>query len=1150
MPATLGQSQIPPLTPEQQQRLKERDRYDQESADLEKANKLPQAIAAAEKMLAIEREVFGDVHPEVVGSLQLLARVNEALEDFTAAEKHLNEIVGLQTKLYGATSWQVVDARQDLRYLNKLKSLDAVAREELKEAARWQAQAKADSQVGAYEKGAEHAEKAHLIRLRLLGSDWSQTGATANWAGFLWEKANHKQKAKQYLDQALSIRKKVLGDHHPDTATSLNVLGIFLFRQGDYDGARPFFEQALTIFQEARGNDHADTAQCLGNLGFVYQGKGDYIAARLCYEKALAILRKVHGDNHPSVAVALTNLGSLLKTQEDFDSVLPYFQQALAIYKKVLGDNHPDTATAINNMGVMLAYQGNFAAARQHYERALAIRKKVLGADHLDNAATLDNLGDLLVIQGDFASAGPYWEQALAIRKKILPEDHPDVAHSLKHLAFLRQRQGDQEGGKRYFEQALTIYKKVHGETHEDVATCLDNLAGALLNLGDFAEARKCFEQALAIRKKILPADHPHTASSLSNIGYMLQIQGNFAGARLYYEQSLAIFRKALGDNYPNTAAAFKDLGALCHLSGDNAGASAAYLQALKSFRACLNLAAESQAERQQLRMDAMVRFQLDAFLSLASLAKLPPAEAYAQVLAWKGSITARQRLLKRALWDNDNRTLASELQQTTNKLANLVFAASDANQRDKWVKQIEELTKEKERRERELAEKSPNVAKSLKEPRLDDLLATLPAGAALVDFVQYEHRSPAKDKGKWTFENRLLAFVCRSSSGVTCVELGPLKPIEEIIGQWRQQTKEKYPKAGAELRRLLWQPLEKHLEGATTVLVSPDGVLNQFPLAALPGKAAGSYLIEERAVVVVPLARWLPQMLQMETKLAAENEGPSMLLLGDVDFAAADGAAKSDQAAITAPRAGLFKDWTKLPGTRGEIVVIRDSFEQHFATGKLKLLRGPAATKSAVQEWAPKHQILHLATHGFFAPAEVKSALALAKRSGDTDQAASLFDTESISGFNPGLLSGIVLAGANRTQEPGQDDGILTALAVQELDLRQVELVVLSACETGLGQVAGGEGILGLQRSFQVAGAKTVIASLWTVDDEATRKLMERFYENLWSKKLSKGEALRQAQIAMLRGELVRGVEVERESGNRLPPYYWAAFVVSGDWR
>src|SRR5207253_2167436 len=165
-----------------------------------------------------------------------------------------------------------------------------------------------------------------------------------------------------------------------------------------------------------------------------------------------------------------------------------------------------------------------------------------------------------------------------------------------------------------------------------------------------------------------------------------------------------------------------------------------------------------------------------------------------------------------------------------------------------------------------------------------------------------------------------------------------------------------------------------------------------------------------------------------------------------------------------------------------------------------------------------PPHHCLHLATHGYFAPPPLRSALGptAAKRAGaGIDTLGGI----GVAGYHPGLLSGIALAGANRRPTPiGQDDGILTALEVAELDLAGVDLAVLSACETGLGEVVGGEGLLGLQRAFQVAGARSVVASLWKTGDEPTRALMARFYENLWQQRQPPAQALREAQLYMLR--------------------------------
>jgi CHAT domain-containing protein len=233
--------------------------------------------------------------------------------------------------------------------------------------------------------------------------------------------------------------------------------------------------------------------------------------------------------------------------------------------------------------------------------------------------------------------------------------------------------------------------------------------------------------------------------------------------------------------------------------------------------------------------------------------------------------------------------------------------------------------------------------------------------------------------------------------------------------------------------------------------------------------------------------------------------------------------------------------------------------FRKRFPRGRLTKLAGTEATEAAVRRQAVRHRYLHFATHGFFAPPALRSALAAASRA-EKPGDGNLFSVQDVAGFHPGLLSGLVLAGANRPVRADRDDGILTALEVAELDLGGVELAVLSACETGLGETAGGEGVLGLQRAFQTAGAHAVVASLWKVPDRATKELMARFYANLWGKKrLSKLEALRRAQLWLLREGardpgLVRALErpgrPPAAKGGRTAPYYWAAFVLSGDWR
>jgi CHAT domain-containing protein len=364
---------------------------------------------------------------------------------------------------------------------------------------------------------------------------------------------------------------------------------------------------------------------------------------------------------------------------------------------------------------------------------------------------------------------------------------------------------------------------------------------------------------------------------------------------------------------------------------------------------------------------------------------------------------------------------------------------------------------------------------------------------------------------------------------------------IEKHIGSWREALEQgRAPgPAPAELRKLVWAPLERHLAGAKVVLVSPDRALGRLPFAALPGKEKGRYLLEEVPLAVLPVPQFLPQLLQ-----PAEGK-PSLLTLGGVDFGGRPGT------------------WEALPATGPETDGVVASFRAQIKGG-LASLRGAKATKPALAEHLPRHRFAHLATHGYFAPPQMKSALSRDVENGPHG----LFGREGITGWHPGLLSGLVLAGANRPTP--EDDGVLTALEIAEMGLSGVELAVLSACQTGLGQEAAGEGMMGLQRAFAVAGCKSVVSSLWSVHDAATAVLMGRFYHHLWEKKLSKLEALRQAQLEVLRHpewveeqmKKMRGIRGLRGVGKaseeivagkkqrRSPVAWWAAWQLSGDWR
>jgi CHAT domain-containing protein/tetratricopeptide (TPR) repeat protein len=530
----------------------------------------------------------------------------------------------------------------------------------------------------------------------------------------------------------------------------------------------------------------------------------------------------------------------------------------------------------------------------------------------------------------------------------------------------------------------------------------------------------------------------------------------------------------------------------------------------------------------------------------------------------------------------------------------------------EKLEKQLAELRIAEERSAAEIGRRRPEasaqptpatIAKDTPEPQYEEFLSLmrrLPLGVAIVDLVECDardlvanqHSEPAQDN-----DNRIFyAFVLRKTNEhghyhAAWTNLGPARPIGESIMLWRRELgrppreirklegdAETAPdpllSAGLKVRQLVWEKIEGQLGECRTVIVIPDRELTQVPWMALPGSQPNSYLLDEYAIGVATYGQQLHQLLRAGASPATPDG--RMVLVGGVDYdqkTEEDEGIPNQAEARAAPRLRLGTSWGPLPGTQKEIQAVAELWGD---LRPLTLLSGGEATKTRVWKELSKSQYVHLATHGFF---EDPGEGATGSESAANDYILNLgslapANWASPSVRNPLLLSGIVLSGANEAVtelNSGRNttsNAILTAEETADLDLNATQLVVLSACETGIGKVAGGEGVFSLQRAFHMAGARTVIGSLWSVDDRATELLMTEFYRNLWQRKLGRLEALRQAQISLrtqvdsnmlrTRGQgSATTVEPSRlkvggqiEMPEPLPPYYWAAFVLSGDWR
>jgi CHAT domain-containing protein len=502
-----------------------------------------------------------------------------------------------------------------------------------------------------------------------------------------------------------------------------------------------------------------------------------------------------------------------------------------------------------------------------------------------------------------------------------------------------------------------------------------------------------------------------------------------------------------------------------------------------------------------------------------------------------------------------------------------------------------------------------------------EDLARRLPPGVALVDFVRFDlleqdPRLPGRKGERRT--PSYVAFVLQRNRPVQRAALGPAEPIEEAVAHWRQAIRSREPDAAAAaaLRKLVWEPIEPLLPpqekahpqppsqpatpdgaaelGTATIYLCPDGRLSSIPWAALPGRVPGGVLLEEYQLAVLPHGQYL---LQMFDEAARESASGACLVVGDVRYnePAAPRPQKVLPGDVNVQRgaAGTVHLWAPQPlrpyddleGAAAEVESLIALCEKTRID--VRSLRRADATTDNVLSELPAARVAHFATHGFLAdprtaaggttrgPSELRDFLVPAQRT-------------TILSRNPLALSGIVLAGANLPRPvdasgiPQGDGGILSAEAIAALHCPQLELVVLSACETGLGDVAGGEGVYGLQRAFHTAGARNVVASLWSVGDLPTLALMKLMYRQLWVGRQPPIAALRQAQLYIYRhphhiqriaelspDQLVKEPLAVLEGGGAVPPavpdkpgqnpprhapppqpahtFHWAGFVLSG---
>ena len=926
-----------------------------------------------------------------------------------------------------------------------------------------------------------------------------------------------------------------------EEAEKLNGQVIELYRAGRYEEAVPAAERALAIFEKAMGPEHPDAAAAANNLALVYDAKGDYAKAEPLYLRSLAFLEKTFGPEHAEVAYTLNALATLYRQTSDYAKAERSYQRSLAIYEKAHGPEHADVATVLNNLAGLYRETGDYVKAEPLYLRSLSIREKALGPEHLDVGTSLNNLALLYDAKGDYAKAEPLYLRGLAVTEKALGPGHPDVAISLNNLGLLYRELGDDAKAEAHYLRALAIFEKAFSRDDTRTANTVNNLSALYYKRGDYAKAEQFLLRSLSAREKTLGPEHPAVAQSLNNLALVYKDVGDFAKSESLYLRALGIFEKALGPEHPRVAASLNNIASLYEAKGDYARAVQFNLRAEEVRERNLSLILSTGSERQKLAYLSTIEGETDATVSLH--ARSAPSDPQALRLALTTVLRRKGRALDamsdqvgalRRRLDERDRELLERLSSAQSQLSALVLEGPGISTAQEHDSAVSRLRAEIERLQDAVARRSSEFRALAQPVTVERVRAALPEGAALVEFYSYApFDARAKGEAQRFGPPRYVAYVLGGEGEPRFVDLGEAEAIDAGVMLLRAALKDPSVKdlegRARALDERVMRPVRKLLGDTRQVFLSPDGALNLAPFAALVDEN-GKYLVETYSLAYVTSGR---DLLRLRER--GESRQPP-LVVADPLFDSAQGASAGSTPGGAGHEGRRAADlggmrFGRLPGTAEEAKVL----------GALlpgaRVLTQANATESALKR-ASGPRVLHVATHGFFLP----------DRAGGESQGDS---AESML-----LRAGLALEGANGRQGARGEDGILTALEAAALDLWGTKLVVLSACETGIGEVKNGDGVYGLRRALVLAGSESQVMSLWKVSDEATRDLMVAYHKRLQAG-VGRTDALRQVQLEMLRGAVRTAGGSQRGLGDKLAkkadrshPYFWAAFIQSGDWR
>ena len=980
------------------------------------------------------------------------------------------------------------------------------------------------------------------------------------------------ENAEIFAQRALKINKKAFTREnrgaHVEVAKSLDSLGKVYQVCGDYSKAEDSYNRALTIKAVKLGSTHSEVIKSSEILAELHQQYGYYEKAEpfLRYLGSLGrgprgALGEFPGTENAGLVNTLLVLGTNYKVLGKYALAERAYSQALSMSEKAYGSNNPNLAPFLHGLAELYHEIGYDVKAKDYYTKAMEILEKAYVPGKPNAEWILDWITKTVSVLGDDSKAEYFIRCSIAEKEKMYGTDDPRLAILLQRLAFAYQRRSEADKAESCLLRAVKIQEKAYGPKSPQVSGPLHDLGALYLRIEQFGRAVSVFEKVLDIDAEHFGMENPRTAEDMADLARIYLSAGNIEKADYFGNRALGILERHYGAYSLQVYKILQVLGQIAAVNGDFEKSLDLFLKAenldIEAFRQITQFTNENLRVHFILQKNPIVI--LESLFTL--IARHLPTDHAAKVnvfnvwLRRKGLASNVEKALhKESSKDPQAANLLSDLQVARLQLSRLAFSkATSGNNAADFKTVTHELETRIENLEIELSRRSRiyNLHYRVLRESCAALAAALPEKAVLVDFAK---ASLISFHGDLDLSSRrglahYFAFIlpAKEPGRLQLIDLGEAKQIDNAVAQFRKEIAhmdEKAVQSSRDIYDMIFDPIKRELGDAERLLISPDGDLHLIPFELLQGPN-GKYLIEEFSISYVSASQEIFGFGQII------SQGEDNIIIGDPDFDMKAQEGKPDPSdsppvkitgLVTNRRSADLADFRfkRLPHTKEEALAVQSL----LGKDKTKLYTGKEAKKSLLRH-CRNPRILHLATHGFFLGDQQRPGVDPYKIALESRQVSLAFEQSGVgkSLENPMLRSGIALAGANTflsSLEGQEEDGILTAEEILGLNLWGTDMVVLSAGGTGLGDLRNGEGVFGLRRAFTLAGAKSLVVSLWSVPDEETKELMTQFYKNLATSGMDRCQALRQAML--------REMEIVEKRYGSAYPLCWGGFVFVGD--